>query len=186
MKANGILIQGLDDKTNYVQNFPYHGINAYCQFPLTWYGDVISQKLTEETLSRRIDEYWFESLEFISNPDLYNRYIRHCKAMNVKIRALFIESNYSDEIWTGALPKMEFMGYEYCPVPIDEQIITDLDWYEPFFRFHSLLNELGLFRTYADAESFAAFYNEAFRAGKVGDGEMNSYIFRVSRICEGS
>ena len=184
LKANGVLVQGLDDKTNYVQNFPYHGINAYHQFPLTWSKDIISKKLTEETLSKRIDEYWFASLEFISNPDLCNRYIRHCTAMNLKVRALFIESNYSNEIWTGPLPKMELMGYEYCPIPIDEQIITDLDWYRPFFRFHSLLNKFGLFRTYADAELFAGVYNEAFLAGKVGDGEMNSYIFRVSRICE--
>ena len=183
LNANGVLIQGLDDKTTYAKSFPYHGINAYYQFPLTWLKDDISKKLSDETQFKRIDEYWSSSLELISDPDLYNRYIRHCTAMNVKFRALFMESNYSDEFWTGALPNMEFMGYEYCPIPIDEQIITDLDWYKPFFRFHKLLNHFGLFRTYADAEMFAKAYNEAFLAGKVGDGEMDSYIIRVSRIC---
>ena len=182
MKANGILVQGLNDKTHCTKTFPYHGINAYFPFPLTWLKDEVSQKLTDEQRVKRIDEYWSVSLEFISNLDLYNRYIRHCAAMNVPIRALFVESDYSAEIWTGALPKTEFMGYEYCPMPIDDQVATDMDWYEPFFKFRKLLNEFGLFRSYKDVETFVKFYNEEFLAERIGDGEMDAYICRVSQI----
>ena len=183
MNANGILVQNLNEKCNSVKAFPYHGIFAYHQYPLIGLEDEMSKKLTREQLSRRIDDNWYVSLEFISDPDLYGRYIKHCAAMNVPIRALFIESDYADEIWTDTLPKMEFMGYEYCPIPIDDQVATDMDWYQPFFKFRNLLNEFGLFRTYADAELFVQFYNEEFRRGRIGDGDMDAYIFKVSQIC---
>ena len=183
MNANGILVQGLNDKNNYVKSFPYQGINAYFQFPLTWLQDEVSQKLTKEQLSKQVDDYWSVSQEFISDPDLYGRYIKHCAAMNVPIRALFIESDYADEIWASALPKMEFMGYEYSPIPFDDQVSTDMEWYQPFFKFRNLLNEFGLFRSYEDAERFVKFYNEEFLARRIGDGEMDAYICKVSRIC---
>lgn len=182
MNANGIVVQGLNDKTNCIQTFPYHGIHAYFEFPLMCLKDEESKKLTDEQQVKRIDGYWSLYPEFISEPDLYHRYIKYCAAMHVPIRALFIESDYADEIWTGALPKTEFMGYEYCPIPIDNQVATDMDWYEPFFKFRKLLNEFGLFRTYEDAEKFVKFYQEEFLAERIGDGEMDAYICRVSGI----
>lgn len=181
-KANGILIQGLDDKTNYIKNFGYKGINAYFQYPLTDANDSESRSLTNEQQSKEISDNQYVSLEFISDIDLYERYVKRCIEMKIEIRALFIESDYSNEIWKGTLPQMNFLGYEYCPIPIDEQVITDLDWYEPFSKYWEKLNKYGLFDSYTDVIEFVNEYTQVFLDEKIGDGEMDAYICRVSQI----
>ena len=182
LNANGILIQGLDEHTDFINNFVYDGINAYFRFPLTAFCDSESRDLTSEQQSKKISGDSYAVLEFISDYGLYERYVKKCNELGIKFRALFIESKYSEEIWSGQLPKKEFIGYEYCPIPIDEQIITDMDWYEPFSKYQKLLNEYGLFRTYSDAEKFSEEYTRAFNEGKVGDGEENNYICKVYLI----
>lgn len=180
--ANGILIQGLSDKTNYIKNFTYLGINAYYQFPLTWFHDIECRKLTEKQQCKKISDDTYMSLEFISDLELCTQYVQKCREMNLGVRALFIESSYQDEIWIGSLPQMIFMGYEYCPIPIDEQIITDMDWYLPFSKHRAKLNKYGLFQSYADVKEFVAAYHQAFQAKCVGDGDMDAYICRVSQV----
>jgi len=182
MNANGILIQGFHEKQNHVKKICYQGINAYFQFPLTVMYDDESRKLTNEQQSKKVDDYFYVMLEFISNSDLYNRYVNQCKMLGIKFRALFIESNYSDEIWSDPLPKMELLGYEYCPIPIDEQVITDMDWYEPFSKYHQKLNKYGLFETYEDVFEFSNEYNKAMEDGYIGDGEVDLYICRVYQV----
>ena len=103
--------------------------------------------------------------------------------MKMNIRALFIESKYSIETWSAPLPRMKFLGYEYCPIPVDEQIITDMDWYMPFSKYWNTLNAYGLFNTYGEVLEFVNDYEQAFFAEKVGDGYMDAYICRVSQIC---
>lgn len=180
--ANGILIQGLNDKTNYIKNFSYQGLNAYFQYPLTCLNDKESRKLTNEQQSKLVADNLYQILEFISNSDLYVRYLNKCNQKKIEIRVLFVESAYSDEIWGEELPEMEFLGYEYCPIPIDGQVITDMDWYEPFSDYWEKLNEYGLFDSYEDALEFAKVYDKAMEDGKVGDGEVDTYICRISRV----
>lgn len=180
--ANGILVQGLNDKTKYIKNFTYEGINAYFQYPLTGENDNESRRLTNEQQSKEISNNQYVSLEFISNFDLYERYLRRCMELQIKIRVLFIESEYSSEIWREDLPSMKFLGYEYCPIPVDEQVITDMDWYEPFSKYWEKLNKYGLFDTYADVIEFVKEYNQAIENEKIGDGEMDAYICRVSQV----
>ena len=180
--ANGILIQGINDKTNYVKNFSYEGINAYFQYPLVSVNDVESRKLTNAQQSKKISENLYLSQEFISDTDLYKRYFEKCNELQIKVRVLFIESGYSEEIWEEKLPQMNFLGYEYCPIPIDEQIITDMDWYTPFSCYWDKLNEYGLFDSYDDVLSFVREYNKAMNDGVIGDGEMDAYICRISQI----
>ena len=180
--ANGILIQGLNDKTDYIKNFSYQGINAYFQYPLVGVNDSESRRLTDEQQSKKVSENLYLSQEFISDVGLYTRYLKKCEEMQIKVRALFIESGYSDEIWQDELPKMTFLGYEYCPIPIDEQIITDMDWYKPFSNYWGKLNKYGLFDSYDDVLQFVSEYNKVIDEGKIGDGEMDAYICRISQI----
>lgn len=180
--ANGVLIQALNEKTKFIKKICYEGINAYYQYPLIGLRDIESRRLTDEQLYRSVSDGLAVSLEFISNSDLYMRYLNKCKAMQIEVRALFIESAYSDEIWKDELPQMNVMGYEYCSIPIDEQIITDMDWYEPFSKYHNKLNQYGLFDSYEDALEFVQEYNVAMEEGHIGDGEMDAYICRVSEI----
>lgn len=180
--ANGILIQGLNDKTNFINNFSYQGVNAYFQYPLTYINDSESRGLTNEQQSKMISNNLYQILEFISDSDLYVRYLKKCNEMKIEIRTLFVESEYLDEIWKGELPKMKFLGYEYCPIPIDEQVITDMDWYEPFSIFWNKLNEYGLFNSYEDALEFAKVYDKAVENAEVGDGEIDTYICRISQV----
>ena len=108
----------------------------------------------------------------------------HCKDMNIETRVLFIESDYSYEEWSEAIPETDFLGYEYCPIPIDDQIITDLDWYEPFLKFRDKLNENGLFNTYNEALEFKIAYDLAYDSKEIGDGEINAFICRVSELSQ--
>lgn len=180
--SNGILIQGLNDKTNFIRNFTYQGINAYFQFPLTYITENECRKLTEEQQFKEISNNQYISLEFISDLDLYKKYLKKCIDMKIEIRALFIESEYVDEVWKYELPQTKFLGYEYCPIPIDEQIITDMDWYEPFSVYLNKLNKYGLFDSYADVLAFSNEYNKAVGNNKIGDGGVKAYICKVSQI----
>lgn len=180
--ANGILIQGLSDETNYVKNFLYRGINAYFQYPLTYISDSESRTLTNEQQSKKVSDNLSIMLEFISDYDLYTRYLKKCNEMQIKVRVLFIESEYADEVWQGEIPKKKFLGYEYCPIPIDEQIVTDMDWHKPFSDYWGKLNEYGLFELYEDVLEFAKEYNKVVEVGNIGDGEMEAYICRVSQV----
>lgn len=180
--ANGILIQGINDVNCKINNFRYLGVNAFYQYPLMCINDIQCKELTKEQQFKKIGDNQYFNLEFISDINLYERYIKMCFKKKISIRALFIESGYSEEIWNGLFPQMEFMGYEYCPIPIDEQIITDLDWYQHFSKYWKDLNEYGLFNTYNEVKRFADSYRFAFDSGKVGDGEMSAYICRVSHV----
>lgn len=182
MNANGILVQGLNEKTHFVKNFTYSGINAFFQFPLSALSDIKSRELTKLQRSTPIGENGYSITEFISDIDLYKRYAKRCSDLNIEVRSLFIESDYAEECWSGALPELKLLGYEYCPIPIDEQIITDLDWYHPFSKFWDRLNQFGLFQSYEAAKNFAYFYDKAFRLGEIGDGEMSAYICKVSQL----
>ena len=180
--ANGFLVQGLSDYTNFIKNFSYSGINAFYQFPLTYINNPEYRKLTNEQQSKKIADNQYQSLEFISDLDLLKRYVSCCLKHKINIRILFVESFYSYEVWQEPLFETDFLGYEYCPIPIDEQIVTDLDWYAPFSKFWVKLNKNGLFNTYADALDFKNAYDSACNNNEIGDGEMDAYIFRVSEI----
>ena len=180
--ANGILIQSLDEQTRYVTKFLYSGINAYFLYPLVAFSDRESKILTYEQQTRQIAKNKYLSLDFITNSDLFERYVKKCKEMDIPIRTLFIESSYEKELWDGELPEKEFIGYEYCPLPIDEQIITDMDWYTPFIKYHKKLNQHGLFDEYDIVQEFAYDYSKAFDQGMVGDGNMDAYICKVYLI----
>lgn len=179
---NGILIQGLNEKNNIIKNFKYEGINAYHQFPLSSYIDSECMRLTREQCSREIENDLFISLEFISSRSLYERYLTKCVQMELPVRALLVESDYDTEIWEGTLPPVRLLGYEYCPIPIDNQIVTDMDWYKPFAEYRSKLNEYGLFCTYEDIADFVNDYKKAMDADEIGDGEIDAFICRVSQV----
>lgn len=179
---NGILIQGLNEKNNIIKNFKYEGINAYHQFPLSSCIDGECMRLTREQRSRETEKEQFISMEFISSRSLYDRYLARCSQMELPVRALLVESDYDTEIWEGALPPARFLGYEYCPIPIDNQIVTDMDWYKPFAKYRSSLNEYGLFYTYEDIAAFVNDYQKAMNANEIGDGEMAAFICRVSQV----
>lgn len=180
--ANGFLIQGLNDNTNFIKNFSYKGINAYYQFPLTYINNPEFRKLTDEQQSKKIADNQYQSLEFISDLDLLKRYVCCCLKHKINIRILLVESFYSCEVCKEPPFETDFLGYEYCPIPIDEQIVTDLDWYEPLSKFWLKLNKNGLFNTYVDALDFKNAYDSAYNNNEIGDGEMEAYICRVSEI----
>ena len=180
--AYGFLVQGLDDCSNFVKNFVYNGINAFFQYPLTSINNPECRKLTDEQCSKKITDNQYQSLEFISDLDLLKRYVDCCLKHNINIRILFVESCYLYEEWKEPLLETVFLGYEYCPIPIDEQIISDLDWYKPFSRFWYKLNKNGLFNTYDEVLDFKNTYDLAWRNNEIGDGEMDAFICKVSEI----
>lgn len=182
MYPNGILVQAMNDKTNYIKNFPYDGINAYHSFPLIGHTDYESRELTTLQLFSNTEYKVRFVNDFITDLSLFQRYTRKCVQLQIAFRTLFIESDYNDEIWDGPLPYGKLLGYEYCPIPIDEQIITDMDWYRGFSKYWSKLNQYGLFDTYERAASFVEEYMRIYSKNVVGDGPMDAYICRVTLI----
>lgn len=179
---NGYLIQDLNKPTNYIQTFKYFGINSYNNFPLSTINNKNCQELTDLQSIKTDTDGCNQFLEFISNKNLYEDYINCCFENGISIRVLFCESTYKNEVFSDVIPKMNFLGYEYCPVPLDEQIITDLDCFEPLKQFKSKLNKFGLFDTIEDILLFKKAYDEFVFAEIIGDGLDCSYIFKVYEI----
>ena len=181
---NGVIVQNLERPTNYFKHpgIFYQGINSFHKYPLLGLTDSKSKALTEEVFSKITDDGFFEPLEFISNADLLCRYLKECDNQNISVRTLFIESNYTDEIWQEELPDMHFIGYEYCEIPFDCQIITDFSMHIPFKKFHKILNKSGMFNTIEDVCQFKKCYDEEFDNGVIGDGEMDTFICKVSEV----
>ena len=78
--------------------------------------------------------------------------------------------------------KYRYALVESDAMPVDEQIITDMDWYQGFSRFWPMLNAYGLFNTVEDVKGFVEAYNRAYLADEVGDGEADVFICRVSKV----
>ena len=181
---NGAIVQQLTFPTNYLNldEKRYLGINAFYDDPLMSLTDDVSQKLSDEISFRKTDENLYQQTFFISNQDLLRRYTAACKEKNIPIRVLFVESDYEHERWSGELPKMMFIGYEYCEIPFDNQIITDFDWYEPLSRFKKMLNRYGLFDTLQGVMDYKGKYDREFDAGNVGDGEFIAFICKIYEV----
>ena len=179
---NGVIIQDLTSPTNFMSNVKYLGANAYHQHPLCNVNDIACKLITKEVYSKELDDGFYQSLEFISNKNLLQRYINLCKRHDIPIRALFVESQYPFEQWTEEKPDCKFIGYEYCEIPFDSQIITDFSLYTPLHCFYDKLNEFGLFDTIEEAKEFKSKYDKEFDEGNIGDGEMDSFICRISEI----
>ena len=125
---NGWIVQDVSSKAVKPNKFVYNGVNAFDSYPLMHINNQECRKISGEQTMKCIGNDKFQMLEFINNQDLLRRYILMCQNENIEIRILFIQSDYADEICNDiSFEHMQFLGYEYCSVPIDEQIITDLD-----------------------------------------------------------
>lgn len=177
---NGWVVQDKNCPLLDMKNFIYNGINAYDTFPLIRQNDIECRRVSDEQFQKKISENSYQLLNFISDKLLLDKYISLCKQKNINCRVLFIESNYSEEICRTDDKNSILLGYEYCPIPFDEQIITDFDWCTQLTKFIKRLNENGLFDNYEDALAFKKRYDLLFKKGIVGDGEFLGYIMKVS------
>ena len=180
--SNGCLIQELTGINNTVKTFEYSGMNAYCSDPLFYTTIPEIKNFSLNLFHQRVSHNQYTIFEFISNYEALKQYVEYCAQLEIKIRALFVRSQYSKEVWQETLPQMNLIGYEYCPLPIDDQIITDLDWYEPLSKFKKRLNSVGLFDEYEQVLEFKSAYDHEFNSGKIGDGEMDAFVFEVYEI----
>lgn len=177
---NGVLVYETEKK-GVIKTFDYEGVCAYWQYPLRGIEEKECRLLDKEQCWKE-EPNWFVLRNFISNPDLYQRYLNKCKELGIGVRVLFLESEYDCEIWQGGELEMEFLGYEYCPVCGDDQVITDIDWYKPFEAYKKRLNKYGLFDTYEEAVAFVADYKKAEESGDIGDGGFDGFIFKVYEV----
>lgn len=179
--SNGIIIQELSHPTNFVTDFNYEGLNAYYQDPLSCLNNAECKKLSRLISYRSNEDGTYTPLEFVASTELAVKYIAQCRKMNLSMRVLFVESEYGDEVWDDVLPQMQFLGYEYSPIPLDSQVVTDFCWYKPLQNHVSKLNGAGLFRTLEDVSEFKAAYDYAVLHDNIGD-DTKSYICKVSEV----
>ena len=178
---NGILIQDLQYPAFSLKKIKgkYLGVSAFYAEPLLTLQDPECQKLNDEATKKVFSDGCSTFIEFIPNLDILYRYLIKCKELNLGVRLLYVESDYPDEVCDYDFEDKKFLGYEYCEIPFDSQVITDFDWYEPLHKYYDLLNEYGLFNTLEDAEKFKEAYDDAFQKGYIGDGDMDTYICKV-------
>ncbi len=179
---NGIIIQDTTSPTDFMNKIKYLGVNAYHSFPLSLIEDIECRNISKEVFSKQLDDGFCQILEFISDKNLLKRYVDLCKKHNIPIRALFIESGYAFESWKEEKPACKFMGYEYCEIPFDSQIITDFSWHTPLHQFFGKLNEFGIFDTVTDVKEFKNKYDKEFNEGNIGDGEMDTFICKIYEV----
>ena len=183
MYKNGVIIQDCSAPSFRLPKFngKYFGINSYWTDPLAEIQDKKCKELSNRIFHKYHDGY-YTPLEFVSDPDLLYEYLSKCKELNIEVRVLQVESDYSDEICEYEFPKAKLIGYEVCEIPFDSQIITDFDWYVPLHKFYNDLNEYGLFKSIEHALKFKEAYKYEAENGTIGDGEIDIYICKISEV----
>ena len=178
---NGAIVQELNRPTGHLKipDADYLGINAFFHDPLSDAADCKLRHIAAQAMERQYADGTFALVNFIRNADLLFNYLQACRESGVAVRVLFIKSCYDAEMWKGEMPPCRFLGYEYCEIPFDLQIITDFNWYTPLNVFYQKLNCFGLFENLEDAEQFKQAYDTAMAKGFIGDGEMDAFICEV-------
>ena len=160
----------------------YLGLSARNSDPLFSLPDRESRELSKAANWREVSPGMYQMLEFISDPDILLRYLKACREREIPLRLLFAQSDCDQEVWTGPDIPKQCIGFEYSPIPIDDQIIGDLCCVEPLAPFLKRLNSYGLFFTREEAAQFKNAYDRAFAAGEIGDGDMEAYIFCLYEV----
>lgn len=136
---NGYLIQDVDSVMPFIKIDEYKGINAYFNYPLCGIESRECRALTNRQMSQKTDDGMFERLLFVSDVELLSELEEACQIYNINYRKLFIESEYEDELCDVTPKNAMFIGYEYCPFPLDCQIVTDLQWLSHSLNFENAL-----------------------------------------------
>ncbi len=181
---NGILVSEKEKERKHLEGFDYHGVGTYrLFFPLIRMRDAECRKLSDEQFSIEVEPGWYFINNFISNMSLFKRYIQKCKELDLDVRVLFVESyGYEAEIWQDELPEMEFIGYEFCPIPFDDQVVTDLEFHKPLEVYKKKLNKFGLFDSCEDLIKFIVDYQKEEEKGEIGDGGFDGYICKLYNV----
>lgn len=183
MHSNGVIVQSCSAPAFGLSKFcgKYLGVNSFWTDPLSEIKEPECKELSDRLFHKYQDGY-YTTLEFVSDPDLLFDYLLKCKELNVDVRVLQIESEYSDEICEYAFPKVNLIGYEVCEIPFDSQIITDFDWYTPLHKFYVNLNQYGLFNSIEHASLFKEAYEREIKNGTIGDGEIEIFICKIFEV----
>ena len=136
---NGILIQDLQYPAFSLKRIKgkYLGVSSFYAEPLLTLQDPECQKLNDEATKKMFSDGYSTFIEFTPNLDILYRYLIKCKEFNLGVRLLYIESDYPDEVCDYDFEDKKFLGYEYCEIPFDSQVITDFDWYEPLHKYYA-------------------------------------------------
>ena len=174
-------IQRFQEELKRSGNHEYHGVHEFFNFPL------ISQDYESNLLFNAITFCGNDALSqcsFAHDKVIITKYIEKCHQMNIDISYMFVQSDYAKEKWTLPLPKMKFIGYEVCEIPLDACAIFDLFMCEQYKKHLPNLNNYGLFKTEANALSFKQEYERDLAAGIVGDGDVNLYVCKLYEVSE--
>lgn len=173
---NGFIVKSYEEVCpNSTNN--YVGIGRYFTWPLDICTDNLSKKLNSEAMER-----WFgyqdNRLQVIPDIEYLQRYIEHCKALEIDVFCLEIES-FSNTITTRvALDFSEFMGYDYADVNMCESCLYDDlyvkdDYFYKYFRNVNLrLNDYGLLSTLKDM----MYYLQKRESFFTETGESEDYV----------
>ena len=188
MIQNGYLIQNINHKMPFMAYMPqgtrYEGMTAFDIWPLLGVKGRRYEELSDLQMFKCVSQGWYIEKEFVTDMGLFTEYLAACSELGISTRVLLIESDYMDERLSVKNPFRitEVLGYEYCPIPLDCQIITDIYYFRPFRKYKKKLNTHGLFDDYETVRRFKEKYDSLSSKRIVGDDLEEAYIFRVSVV----
>ena len=146
---NGFLIKSYEEQSSYTGDDTYLGIGRYITWPLDTYTDTVSVSLTTEAIER-----WFgyqdNRLYVVPDLEYLQRYVYHCRELNVPIFCMQVESSNSIITTAFSLPVVRCLGYEYVDVDMStscmrEDLSTDDTYLQSIFApIKQSLNMYGL------------------------------------------
>ena len=162
---NGYVVKGLFDN-EYSSSLPhYRGVEKFVSWPLDDYDDFLSKKLQDEAWDK-----WFgyqNVLELVPERDYLQRYINHCKELDIDTTIIQIETPNNNQLAVEQLKIVDVLGFEYIAgVQYSYMHLKPKYMEEKFSETVRKLNTNILCNTLDDIYEFIGKYNQLLRCGE--------------------
>lgn len=183
MNYNGYIVQDVNWPWYAPTTFSYSGLCAYDEFPLIHINDPECREITDKISSIKDSEGYHIETYFIEEKSILQSYLNICNYHNIKTRVLYVNMLQNRNNIKQHIENALFLGYECITLPVDDQIVSDLDYYGDHFpSIIPQLNECGLFDSISDAKLFLNEYKKYCDTGELGDDIGDIYIFEVWQL----
>lgn len=185
MFCNGIIIQSnnvlpyIDQQLIKTQN--YRGIYSGITWPLDTMDDIDSVNISKELFHCCIQSMY--RLYTLTDPELIDRYIKHCHNLNINIRCLMVESFFDNPHFDFIInpEKTAFLGYEFVATDMQSSSSYEDLCDELFSPLLGLLNGNWIFDSPQGVQQYVDFRETLERQGY----EFESYYYpRIVRLSE--
>lgn len=163
---NGYIVKDLiDNEDLLIDHKVYKGIQSYHNWPLARETDSVSKELTKE-----VNNYFDGSnyIEIMRDTKLLNRYLMHCKKLNIDVFIMKVMSSKNTFMADKDLDETEELGFDCMAgdsISYLTEVLAEDNGLEVYKRFKDKLNSNGLLSSYKDVEDFIRARNKLLEQG---------------------